>query len=55
VLLRAPVGSTLAAVLERSDSMEAKLGALFTLAREESIAEVRVAGEIVSAAPGGVG
>jgi len=55
VLVRAPVGSTLAAVLERSDSVEAKLGALFTLAREESIAEVRVAGEVVFAAQGAVG
>ncbi|HUJ33698.1 MAG TPA: guanine deaminase [Solirubrobacteraceae bacterium] len=50
VLVRAPAGSTLAAVLERADSIEAKLGALFTLAREESIAEVRVAGEVVFAA-----
>ena len=47
VLVRAPEGSTLAAVLERSESVEETLGALFTLAREESIAEVRVAGRIV--------
>ena len=47
VLVRAPSGSTLAAVLERSDSVEETLGALFTLAREESIAEVRVAGRVV--------
>lgn len=47
VLLRPPEGSTLAAVLERSESIEAKLGALFTLARSESIAEVRVAGRVV--------
>jgi guanine deaminase len=47
VLVRPPAGSTLAAVLERSESMEEALGAVFTLAREESIAEVRVAGEVV--------
>ena len=47
VLVRPVEGSTLGAVLERSESVEATLGALFTLAREESIAEVRVAGEIV--------
>ena len=55
VLIRAPEGSTLAAVLERSESVEERLGALFTLAREESIAEVRVAGEVVFAGPGAVG
>ena len=42
-----PAGSTLAAALESSESLEAALGAVFTLAREESIAEVRVAGEVV--------
>ncbi|MBV8217208.1 MAG: guanine deaminase, partial [Solirubrobacterales bacterium] len=47
VLLRPPVGSTLAAVLERSESFEAALGALFTLAREESVVGVRVAGRVV--------
>lgn len=47
VLVRAPQGSTLAAVLERSESVEETLGALFTLAQEESIAEVRVAGDVV--------
>jgi guanine deaminase len=47
VLVRAPERSTLAAVLTRSESVEQTLGALFTLAREESIAEVRVAGRIV--------
>jgi guanine deaminase len=47
VLVRPPAGSVLAAVLERSDSFEARLGALFTLAREESMLEVRVAGEVV--------
>jgi guanine deaminase len=47
VLVRPPAGSTLAAVLERSESAEEALGAVFTLAREESIAEVRVAGRVV--------
>ena len=47
VLVRPPEDSTLGAVLERSESLEAALGALFTLAREESIAEVRVAGKVV--------
>jgi guanine deaminase len=56
VLVRPPVGSTLEAVLERCDSVEAALGAVFTLAREESIAEVRVGGKVVwpdPAAPSG--
>jgi guanine deaminase len=48
VLVRPPAGSTLAAVLERSESIEESLGAVFTLAREESIVEVRVAGRVVS-------
>jgi guanine deaminase len=47
VLVRAPAGSTLAAVLERCESTEESLGALFTLARAESIVEVRVAGRVV--------
>lgn len=47
VLLRPPAGSTLAAVLERADSFDARLGALFTLGREESVVEVRVAGRVV--------
>jgi guanine deaminase len=47
VLLRAPDGSTLAAVLDRSESFDAALGALFTLAREESVVGVRVAGKVV--------
>jgi len=45
VLVRAPEESTLAAVLRSSPSAEATLGALFTLAREDAVAEVRVAGE----------
>lgn len=47
VLIRAPEGSTLAAVLSLAESVEDKLGAVFTLAREESMAEVRVAGTVV--------
>jgi guanine deaminase len=47
VLLRAPAGGTLEAVLANSPSPEATLGALFTLAREDCVAEVRVAGEQV--------
>ncbi|MGZ4238937.1 MAG: guanine deaminase [Solirubrobacteraceae bacterium] len=47
VLVRPPAGSTLEAVLGRSESVEEALGAVFTLAREESIAEVRVAGKVV--------
>jgi guanine deaminase len=47
LLLRAPAGSTLADVLDGSPSWEATLGAVFTLAREESVVEVLVAGEPV--------
>lgn len=47
VLLRPPPGGTLAAALDRSRSAEDMLGALFTLGGEESVAEVRVAGERV--------
>ena len=47
VLLRPLVGSTLEAVLEDAPSWEAALGAIFTLAREESILEVRVGGDVV--------
>jgi guanine deaminase len=47
VLMRAPAGSTLEARLRPSDSAEDALGALFALAREESVAELRVAGEPV--------
>jgi guanine deaminase len=51
VLVSPPEGGTLHAVLEHSASLEAALGALFTLAREESIVEVRVAGEPVAFEP----
>jgi guanine deaminase len=47
VLLRPPEGSTLAAALARCDSAEEALGALITLAREESVAATWVGGEPV--------
>jgi guanine deaminase len=47
LLLRPLAGSTLEAVLEDAPSWEAALGAIFTLAREESVLEVRVAGDVV--------
>ena len=47
VLIRPPDGGTLAEVIARSPSMEATLGALFTLAREESIHVACVAGKPV--------
>jgi guanine deaminase len=47
VLVRPVAGSTLASVVERAESVEEVLGALFALAREDSIAQVRVAGRIV--------
>jgi guanine deaminase len=49
ILVRPPERSTLRTALESSPSLEAALGALFTLAREDSISEVRVAGEVVAA------
>src|SRR4051794_31432257 len=47
VLLRPPPGSTLETVLESAPDWDATLGAIFTLAREESVAEVRVGGDVV--------
>jgi guanine deaminase len=47
VLVKAPHDSTLEAVLEEAPDWTATLGAIFTLAREECIAEARVAGEAV--------
>jgi guanine deaminase len=47
LLLKPPAGSTLEAVLEHSPNWEAALGAIFTLAREESVLEVRVGGDVV--------
>jgi guanine deaminase len=44
VLLRPPRGGTLDIVLREADSPERLLGAVFTLAREESVMEARVAG-----------
>lgn len=51
VLVRAPEGGTLETVLRRADSPEEALGGVFTLAREESVAEVRVAGEPIAMDP----
>jgi guanine deaminase len=50
VLVRPPRGSTLAKVVARSQSAEDALGAVVALAREESVVEVRVAGERVAPA-----
>ena len=47
ILVCPPEGSTLKAVLAQSPSAEASLGAIFTLAREVSVTQVRVAGEVV--------
>jgi guanine deaminase len=49
VLLRPPRGSTLETVLRHSDSPERTLGALFALAGEESVVEVRVGGDAPAA------
>jgi guanine deaminase len=47
VVVRPPPGGILETVLRHADSPEEALGAVLTLAREESVAEVRVAGEPV--------
>jgi guanine deaminase len=47
VLLKPPKDSTLEVVLEEAPDWNAALGAVFTLAREESVIEVRVAGDVV--------
>jgi len=47
IVVRPPEGSTVKAVLAHSPSAEASLGAIFTLAREVSVTEVRVAGDVV--------
>lgn len=47
VYLRPPEDSPLAAVVSQAESPEKALSALFTLAGQESIAEVRVAGSVV--------
>lgn len=51
VYLRAPAESALAAVLEREQTPERVLAALFTLAGEESVRDVRVAGSVVYSRP----
>jgi len=52
VYLQPPAASPLAAVLEREQSPESMLGAIFTLAGAESVREVRVGGSIVYRSPG---
>lgn len=52
VYLKPPPGSTLASVIERAESMERILAALFTLAGPETIQEVRVEGSPVYCSPG---
>jgi guanine deaminase len=47
VYLRPPEGSALAAVLARAEKPQRALTALFTMAGQESIAEVRVEGSVV--------
>lgn len=47
VLVRPEPESVLSAALARAESMEQMLGAVFTLARQESIQQVRVAGRVV--------
>lgn len=47
VVVRPPAGSTLEAVLAHSPSPQDTLGALFTLAREDCVAQVLVAGQPV--------
>jgi guanine deaminase len=49
VYLRPGAGTPLAAVLERAGSLDEILSAVFTLADRDSIAEVRVAGEVIHA------
>ena len=48
VYLRAPEDSPLEGVLQRAESLDRVLGALFTLAGAESVTEVRVGGEPVA-------
>jgi guanine deaminase len=47
VLLRPAPEGTLAAALRRTETPEDALGAVFTMAREDSVSEVRVSGEAV--------
>jgi len=49
VYLRPGTGTPLAAVLERMDDLEGILSALFTLADRDTVAEVRVRGEVIYA------
>jgi guanine deaminase len=47
VYIRPPVDTPLSAVLQRTETPEQALGAIFTLAGAESVQEVRVEGSIV--------
>ena len=47
VLIRPPEGSELAQVLQRTETLEQSLAAIFTLAGSESVREVRVEGQTV--------
>jgi hypothetical protein len=47
IYIRPPLDAPLAAVLERAETSEQALAAIFTLAGAESIQEVRVEGSIV--------
>jgi len=47
LLLRPPEGSELAQVLQRTETLEQSLAAIFTLAGSESVREVRVEGQTV--------
>jgi guanine deaminase len=47
ISIRPPKDSTLEAVLRTEETPEAQLGAIFTLARETSVEQVRVAGDVV--------
>ncbi len=51
VYLKPPVNSSLASVMQSADSPERLLDAIFTLAGQESVREVRVAGSVVYRAP----
>jgi guanine deaminase len=47
VYLKPPAGSVLEGVLKRIEDPERILGALFTMAGAETIAEVQIAGEVL--------
>jgi guanine deaminase len=49
VLIKPPQGKTHESVHEEAPDWNAALGAVFTLAREESVVETRVGGDVVFA------